>query len=95
MTLFIEQFLSKYQSEFSKGFSAQHFLNGMLEKWKRSIDGGNFPVVLLTNLSKVFNCLPQVLIIVKLNVYEFSLSALRLILLINNVTKRKQKNPTK
>ena len=96
MTLFIEQFLSKYQSEFSKGFSAQHFLNGMLEKWKRSIDGGNFPVVLLTNLSKVFNCLPQVLIIVKLNVYEFSLSALRLILLINNnVAKRKQKNPTK
>ena len=68
----------------------------MLEKWKRSIDGGNFPVVLLTDLSKAFNCLPQVLIIVKLNVYEFSLSALRLILLINNnVAKRKQKSPTK
>ena len=51
----------------------------MLEKTKRSIDRGKVFVVLTTHFSRAFDCLPQVLITAKLNAYEFSLLALRLI----------------
>ena len=38
LTLFIGQFVSKYQCGYRKGFNAQHCLLGMLEKQKRSVD---------------------------------------------------------
>ena len=34
----MEQFISKYQCGFRKGFNVQLSLLGMLEKWKRSVD---------------------------------------------------------
>ena len=51
----------------------------MLEKWKRSVDGGKVFGTLLTDLSKEFDCLDKVMLIAKINVYGFSLPALRLI----------------
>ena len=48
----------------------------MLEKWKNSADKEKEPVPLLTDLSKVFNCLSEELTIAKLNVYESDLPAL-------------------
>ena len=38
MSEFFEPILSKYQCGFRKGFSAQHVLLGMLEKWKSAVD---------------------------------------------------------
>ena len=67
--------LSKYQCWFGRGFSAQNFLLAMLEKWKSSVDKGKASGVLLTDLSKAFDCLSHALIIAKLNAYGFSLSA--------------------
>ena len=76
---FEEHFLSKYQCGFRKGFSAQHCLMALLEKWKTCVDQKQICGALLTNLSKAFDCLPHDLIIAKLNAYGFSFSALRLI----------------
>ena len=41
ISLFTDQFLSKYQCGFRKGFGAQDYLLAMLEKWKRTTDKGN------------------------------------------------------
>ena len=38
ITPFMDQFLSKYQCGFRKGFNAQHCLLAMLEKWKKAVD---------------------------------------------------------
>ena len=70
---------SKYQCEFRKGFSTQHCLLAILEKWKRSIDNGKMFGALLTDLSKAFDCLDHELLIAKRNAYGFSLTALKLV----------------
>ena len=59
--------------------STQQCLLAMLEKWNRSVDSGKAFSALLTDVSKVFDCLDYELLIAKLNVYRFSLPALRLI----------------
>ena len=64
---YFEQFLSKYQCGFRKGFSAQHSLLSMLEKWKPVVDNKKVFGALLTDLSKAFDCLSHDLLIAKLN----------------------------
>ena len=54
---YMESFLSKYQCRFRKGFSTQHCLLFMLEKWKCAVDNGKVFGILLTDLSKAFDCL--------------------------------------
>ena len=50
----------------------------MLRKWKSPMDKRKAFGVLLTGLSKAFDCLSQELIVAKLNAYGLSLSALKL-----------------
>ena len=59
----MDKFLSKYQCGFRKGYNAQNRLLAPIEKWKKAVDNGNIFGVLLTNLSKAFDCLPHDLII--------------------------------
>ena len=59
----MDKFLSKYQCGFRKGYNAQNRLLVLIEKWKKAVDNGNVFGVLLTNLSKAFDCLPHDLII--------------------------------
>ena len=54
-------------------------LLSMLEKWKSVIDNRKLFGALLTDISKAFDCLSHGVLIAKLNVYEFSKSALRLV----------------
>ena len=89
MSEFFEPILSKYQCGFRKGFSAQHCLLAMLEKWKSAVDNKKTFGALLTDLSKAFDCPSHDLLIAKLNAYGFRLPALRLAQ--SYLTKRKQK----
>ena len=51
----------------------------MIEKWKKIVDCGGVFNALLTNLSKVVNCIPHDLIIAKLEAYGFQADALNLV----------------
>ena len=76
---FMDQFLSKYQCGFRKGYSTQYCLLAMLEKWKSAVDEGKSFGALLTDLSKAFDSLSHELLLAKLHAYGLSIAALRLI----------------
>ena len=79
MSVYFDKFLSDQQCGFRKGYSTQHCLLNLLEKWKNSVGKGKSFGTLLTDLSKAFDCLDHELLTAKLNAYGFTLPALRLI----------------
>ena len=89
---YFEDVLSKYQCGFRKGYSAQHYLLVMIERWKQMIDCGGVFGALLTDLSKAFDCIPHDLIIAKLEAYGFQVDALKLIYDYLSNRKTKSKN---
>ena len=86
---YLNKFFSKYQCGFRKGFSAQHCLIAMIEKWRQSLDSGGQATAVLTNLSKAFDCTDHELLIAKLNAYGFYDSSLTFIYLY--LSERKQR----
>ena len=75
----MENFFSKFQCGFRKGYSTQQCLLALIEKWKSEVDKGKSFGALLPDLSKAFDSLPHELVIAKLHSYGFSQNALRLI----------------
>ena len=76
---YMDVFLSKHQCGFRKGYSTQQCLLAMLEKWRSAVDNKKTFGVLLTDLSKAFDCLSHELLLAKLHAYGFSIPALRLV----------------
>ena len=89
---FFEDVFSKYQCGFRKGYSAQHCLLVMIEKWKKIVDHGGVFGALLTDLSKAFDCIPHDLFIAKLEAYGFQTDALNLV--YDYLSNRKQRVKT-
>ena len=81
----MDPLLSKYHFSkcgFRKGYSAQHFLLAMLEKWKNAVVKEKIYGALLTDLSKAFLTdlsKSHDLLIATLNASGFSLPALKLV----------------
>ena len=75
----VENLLHNNLCGYREGFSAQHALISMLEKWKQCLDKKGFAGAVLMDLSKAFDCINYELLIAKLNAYGFSKNALELI----------------
>ena len=75
----ITPFLSSLLCGFRQGYSAQHALVRLLEKFKISLDKGGKAGAVLMDLSKAFDCIRHDLLIAKLHAYGFSQEALALI----------------
>ena len=71
--------LAIYLCDFRKGVRAQNCLLFLIEKWRKCLDNNGKAGVLLTDLSKAFDCLVHDLLIAKLNVYGFDYLSLKLI----------------
>ena len=74
--IYINKILSPYLCGFRKGYSAQHCLTIMIERWKKALDGKLHAGALLTDLSKAFDCINFDLLIAKLEAYGFDDSSL-------------------
>ena len=81
--------LSMYLCGFRKNMSAQNCLLVMLKTFRSCLDNKGSCGVLLTDLSKAFDCLNHELLIAKLNSYGFDFKSLNLI--NSYLTNRKQR----
>ena len=78
MYKYFNHILSKWQCGFRKGFSTQHCLLVMTEKWRKYLDKGAISGGILTDLSKAFDCILHNLLIAKLVAYGFDYQFLRI-----------------
>jgi len=57
ISCYINKYLSKNLGGYRKGFSSQHALMAMTEKWQKSLDKKGFTGAVLMDLSKAFDCI--------------------------------------
>ena len=78
---YFENIFQPFLSAFRPGFGCNTALLKLLEiieDWKKAIDCNQYTVAVLMDLSKAFDCLPHDLLILKLEAYGLSKSALNL-----------------
>ena len=81
--------LSNLLSGFREGYSTQHALLRLVETCKKCLDSDGVIGMVLTDLSKAYDCLPYDLLVAKLHACGFSLSSLKMI--YSYLTSRKQR----
>ena len=79
ITGYVEKYLSPFLCGYRKGYSPQHALIAMLEKWQISLDKGGYGGGVLMDISKAFDTLDHDLLIAKLHSYGFDKNSLSLI----------------
>ena len=82
LSVFFDKVLSKYQRGFRKGFSAQHRLIKLLEQWKKRKDQRLVFGALSTDLSKAFDCLSMIYLLLNFVLMEWKIQQLDLFLII-------------
>ena len=65
---------------YRKGYSTQHAVICLIEKWKKILDKKGFGGAVLMDLSKAFDTINHELLIAKLHAYGFEKSALKILL---------------
>ena len=85
----IENNLSTKLCGYRKGFSAEHALIRLIEKWRATLDRKGYAGAVLMDLSKAFDTINHDLLIAKLHAYGFHKNALEVIL--NYLSKRSQR----
>ena len=70
---YLNMIFSKFQFGFRKGYNAQHCLIAIIKKWQNFLDVGGHTCVLLTDLSKAFECIDHGLLTAKLHAYGFEI----------------------
>ena len=73
------QLLSIFVSAYRRVCGAQRILAGFLEEWREQLDHNKIFGTVLLDLSKAFDCIPQDLLIAKLNAYGFDMNTLTLL----------------
>ena len=68
---YFDTLFSKFQCGFRKGFKAQHCRLAIIQKWRKTLDKGGETGAVLTDISKVFDCIDHNLLITKLDAYRF------------------------
>ena len=76
---FMDTHLSPYLCGYRKGYSAQHALLAMIEKWRISLDKKGYSGAILMDLSKAFDTINHDLLLAKLHAYGFQKDAIKLI----------------
>jgi ribonuclease P/MRP protein subunit RPP40 len=71
--------LSDILCGYRRGFSTQHALIALLEKWRSILDKKGFAGAILMDISKAFDCINHELLLAKLHAYGFSKNAVSLI----------------
>ena len=80
-----------YKCGFCQGYSIQYFLLVIVEKWKETLDKCRLGGALLADLSKVFDCIKNDLLIAKLAAYGFDSYSLSFIFSYLNERKQRTK----
>ncbi len=89
ISVFFENVSSKHLSGFRKGHSCQSVLLNLVEKCKLAIDSSHVYGIILTDISKAFDCLPYKLVICKLRAYGLGPDSCKFIM--SYFTNRKQR----
>ena len=76
---FMDTKLSKLLCGFRSGYSTQHALFRLIQKWHSCLDNSGKIGSILMDLSKAFDSLPHDLLIAKLAAYGFKYSSLKLL----------------
>ena len=76
---YVDQFLSTFMCGYREGFSAQHALLSLIERWKITLDQNGYGGAILMGLSNASDTVNHDLLIVKLGAYGFDTASLKLI----------------